>query len=170
MTIDTKFSTFGSLKVEIISFEVGSSSCKVFLKLLVTCVDTLRTCVETSSLLSLVNTHCLHVSTLHIQIAHCPYVLTLWPDVSTLIFLDLNICSLFTCVDSSTDVSTLYIQIQSPMSSCIDSLTWCVDTFNQFFGYYLDASTPHEHVSTLLAQNIFLCFPWRSEYRSIQVL
>ena len=95
---------------------------------------------------------------------------TLSPDVSTLIFSNLNICSLSTCVNSSTDVSTLYIQIQSVMFSCVDSSNRCVDTFNQSFGYCLHVSTPQEHVSIPFAQNIFLYFPWPFERRSNQVL
>ena len=64
-----------------------------FLEALVPCVNTSRTCVNTSSLYCLVVVHCLHVLILHF-------------NVSTL---DHQICPLFICVDTFSSLDTVFM-------------------------------------------------------------
>ena len=103
---------------------------------MVTCVDTSRTCVDTSSFLYLVNIHCLHMSTLR-------------SHVSIIDHQSSKVWLLFLCVDTSSLLSiinTHYLHVSIlrshvsiidhkslkgwPLSLYVDTSMACVNTFN----------------------------------------
>ena len=102
-----------------------------YLRLLVSYVDTLRTCVDTSSLHSSVLIHCLHVLTFNHQFS--------------------KLCPLITCVntsDSCIDSWSFIFKTLASIFVCrlLKAMCW---HFHFQIVYYFHVSTPQSYVSTL---------------------